>query len=238
MTSKQIITRLKELGVTSGLSRKKRDWLVSKLAEYGESVKIREDIEITPHIIRERIETYKNDEKIRWVKRLRDDIKKYEDWTDEEILQAHSVHFSVIQSMKSKSGSSLENIIEGYLEEYKIPFKRQVSIDKYGKINKRSPTETFALPDIIIGSPEIGESISNYIVLSLKTTSRERAKQDDWTKTFPPKLFLYITAGNDYPAPEKFNESETRKIITDRPKTIDNRKFKLGFDDLIDSLKD
>ena len=237
MTSKQIIEKLKELGVTSGLSGKNRAWLISKLEGLGESHKVTEAIKPT-HVIRERIDSHKCNEKIRSVTQLREVIKKYEDWTDEEILNAHSAHFSIIQCMKNKSGSSLEKIIEAYLEEHNISFARQVSIDKLGKINKRSPTETLALPDIVIGSPKVGDSIQDFIVLSLKTTSRERAKQDDWTKKFPPKLFLYITTSNDYPAPDKFDESIVRKIITDKPKNTDTRKFKLSFDEIIPTIEE
>ena len=237
MTKKQMIDKLKELGVVSGLSGKTNTWLKDKLSELGHTHLLPPTITKPKHIIREKFDLHKQSEKIRWVSALRANIPKYSEWSDEEILDAHNKHVSIVQSTKSKSGTSLEKIIEGFLEENDIPFKAQVSIDKDGIINERG-LQTHAIPDIVIGNPTTGDSIKNYIVLSLKTTSRERAKQDDWTKRMPPKLFLYVTASNDYPSPDKFDESETRRIITDSPKSKDTRKFKLGFDELIDVLKD
>jgi hypothetical protein len=161
----------------------------------------------------------------------------YSDWTDEQIVDVHKKHVSISQSRKSKNGASLENIVGGILREDSIPYQSQVSIDKDGIITPRG-SQTHTIIDIVIGCPVVGDSIRNYTVLSLKTTSRERVKQDDWAKIIPPKLFIYVTTSNDYPPPNKFNESDIRKIITCKPKARDIRKFKLGFEALIGVLRD
>ena len=83
----------------------------------------------------------------------------------------------------------------------------------------------------------VGTHISGYAVMSLKTTSRERAKLDTaWTHQHPPALFLYGTLENDYPQPETFGEGPTRKLICATPKAHDTRQFKLGFEDLLAQL--
>ena len=190
------------------------------------------------HKIREKFESKKDESKSRWCSVLREKVSKYADWTDDDILNAHVGHVSLFQSNQSKGGSFLETSTEEYLQENKIPFVRQVSIDRSGIIIKRDSENTVAILDIVIGSPKLGDSIRDFIVLSSKTSSRERAKQDEWTKIIKPKLFIYFTASKDYPSPAKFNESDIRKIITDTPKKKDTRKFKLGFCDLISTIEE
>ena len=86
----------------------------------------------------------------------------------------------------------------------------------------------------MFGNPVVGTHISGYVVMSLKTTSRERAKLDTaWTYKHPPKLFLYATLEDDYPSPKTFDEGLTRKLVCATPKARDARQFKLGFEHLV-----
>jgi hypothetical protein len=84
---------------------------------------------------------------------------------------------------------------------------------------------------------EVGKSITDYKVVSCKTTCRERWTQDDWSYTFIPQLYILLTISDDYPPSTRFEEGVNRKIITCRPKNKDDRNFKLNFENLIDELR-
>jgi hypothetical protein len=60
----------------------------------------------------------------------------------------------------------------------------------------------------------IGNNISDYIVLSCKVTCRERWTQDNWSLVHKPKKFILLTLTSDYPTSKRFCESNIRKIIT------------------------
>lgn len=95
----------------------------------------------------------------------------------------------------------------------------------------------FSYCRFVIGENIIGKSITEYAVISCKTTCRERWTQDDWSYTFSPKLYLLLTISDDYPLSNRFRENKTRKIITCFAKKKDDRIFKLGFEDLISELQ-
>ena len=92
--------------------------------------------------------------------------------------------------------------------------------------------------DFVIGNfIEVGKSITEYIVISCKTTCRERWTQDDWSYTFIPKLYILLTISDDYPLSIRFRENKHRKIITCIPKKKDDRIYKLNFENLIQELQ-
>jgi hypothetical protein len=156
---------------------------------------------------------------------MRDRNPKYADWTDEEIEHAFA---DVVSCFQSKGGKALESIVENALKLEQIPFKSQVHLDSNGIIVESNGV---TIPDVVFGDPQLGTHISNYAVMSLKTTSRERSKLDTaWTEKHPPKLFLYATLEADYPIPEKFQESSTRKLVCAVPRKKDLRRYKLGFE--------
>lgn len=141
---------------------------------------------------------------------------------------------SLHQSKRALNGKFLEDkVVEKILEH--IPHKIQVTIDADGIIvgfNQRRK-KCFHIVDFVIGdSIEVGKSIMEFVVLSCKTTCRERWTQDDWSFTFPPRLYLLITISNDYPSSVRFREGNARKIITCKPKSTDDRMYKLGFNHL------
>ena len=155
--------------------------------------------------------------------------------SDEDVLDICRM---AVSNFQSKDGKVLEEHVENTLT---IPFQKQVCIDKDGVIvdrgrNKKGEVKTRKtdkIVDIVFGTPVVGTHISEYAAMSLKISSRERGSQDDhWSLTHKPKLFLYATLSDDYPQPDKFGESETRKLVCATPKKTDDRTFKLGFGDI------
>ena len=172
----------------------------------------------------------------RVVSTLRSRNPKLEGWSTEEILTLYNDSVSLHQS---KDGKFFEREIENQLQEAGIPFKAQVSINSEGIVVKGSKRgRGITIPDIVFGNPVVGTHISNYVVMSLKTSSRERAKLDTaWTFKTPPRAFYYGTLTNDYPDPVAFGETPTRKLVCATPRENDSRGFKLRFDDLIEEVR-
>lgn len=185
---------------------------------------------LTNESVLERYANHKKAKQQEALRTLREKHPKYADWADGEILAAHDTHVSIHQS---KDGKFLEKLVETALREANIAFQAQVPIDANGYIVEHRGRRTgLTIPDIVIGTPIVGTHIRDYIVLSLKTSSRERAKQDEWTRKHAPSCFYYATLTNDYPDPDVFGVSETRKLVSASPK--DERV--LRFDDLIARL--
>jgi hypothetical protein len=161
--------------------------------------------------------------------------------TDIELLQLYNKSISIHQSKIQGNGDFLENdILVGVLDKHNISYKKQVTINKSGIIvgfNEKKE-KCYHIIDFVIGENiEIGKSITDYKVVSCKTTCRERWTQDDWSYTFIPKLYILLTISDDYPPTQRFREDAKRKIITCLPKKKDDRKFKLNFENLIDELQ-
>lgn len=173
-------------------------------------------------------ETFKQAQLLKHVQTLRTENPKLADWTDEEVLKLYQTAVSCFQS---KAGSFLEKFVEEKLREAGVPFRAQVNLNGDGFVVEGRGT---FIPDIVFGDPKPGDHIRDFVVLSLKTSSRERSKLDTaWTHENPPKLFLYGTLEDDYPQPDKFRESESRKLVCAIPKKKDNRVYKLGFGDIL-----
>jgi hypothetical protein len=158
--------------------------------------------------------------------------------SDKELLDIYNLCISQHQSRQQGNGNFLEKHICEFLTDNKIPFKSQVSINSEGIIIGFNIKAGAAhVIDIVIGGEiEIGKSITEFDVISCKTTCRERWTQDKWSLVHKPCIFILATLSDDYPPSKRFSESETRKIITSNPKLKDDRLFKLNFDDLLDLL--
>jgi hypothetical protein len=143
-------------------------------------------------------------------------------------------HFfdGVVSCFQKKAGAALEQIVEASLIEQGIRCKAQVQLDKHGIIVGFGKKRGSTIPDIVFGTPVEGTHISEYIVMSLKISTRERAKLDGYFRTHVPKLFLYASLSDDYPHPEDFDEGPSRKLICATPRKNDTRQFKLGFEDI------
>ncbi len=159
---------------------------------------------------------------------------------DDVYLELYKKAISLHQRKMVKRGNFLENIVTNMLNEKNIPHKQQVSINQDGIIteldNKRK-TKCYHIIDIVVGNDiEIGCNIMDYIIISCKTTCRERWNQDNWTNTLQPIKYVLITCSSDYPNSLNFRENTRRKIITCSPKVRDTRLYKLKFEDLFDEL--
>ena len=174
---------------------------------------------------------YNRRRQIEHIERIRSEHPLLAQLTDDEI---RGIYRTCVSCFQSKAGNWMETWVEDRLKEAGIPFKSQVHIDSTGMIVERMG-ET--IPDIVFGNPIVGTHIGQYMVLSLKTSSRERGNLDEkFRSRYPPKLFLYATLDSDYPQPAKFEENESRKLVCACPKKRDNRKFKLGFEDIISEV--
>ena len=74
------------------------------------------------------------------------------------------------------------------------------------------------------------------MVISCKTSVRERWNQDEWTFKHKPKLYILCTLSADYPNSAKFQEGTTRKIATNKVKKKDDRKYKLDLEDFLNEI--
>ena len=120
---------------------------------------------------------------------------------DVELLQLYNKSISIHQCKIQKNGDFLENdILVTILNNNNIPYKKQVTIDNLGIIvgfNKKKE-KCYHIIDFVIGiNIKVGNSITNYKVVSCKTTCRERWTQDDWSYTFIPKLYILLTISDD-----------------------------------------
>uniref|UniRef100_A0A6C0H6A6 Uncharacterized protein n=1 Tax=viral metagenome TaxID=1070528 RepID=A0A6C0H6A6_9ZZZZ len=174
------------------------------------------------------------------LKKIIEELKLIYPLQDEMLIELYNKSISMHQSNIQGNGDFLENnIVVSELTKHNIPFKRHVTISKDGIIigfNKKK-SKCYHIIDFVIGNNiEVGKSITEYIVVSCKTTCRERWTQDDWSFTYIPSKYILLTISNDYPSSVRFRETEQRKIITCFPKSKDDRTFKLSFEDLIDEV--
>lgn len=173
-------------------------------------------------------------------KKIIEELNQIYPLQDELLIELYNKSISIHQSNIQGNGDFLENdIVVSELTKHNIPFKQQVTIGKDGIIvgfNEKK-SKCYHIIDFVIGNNiEVGKSIMEYKVLSCKTTCRERWTQDDWSFTYIPSKYILLTISNDYPSSVRFRETEQRKIITCFPKSKDDRKYKLSFEDLINEL--
>jgi len=175
----------------------------------------------------------KQNKKIKLMDKLHEDFPEIDIYTLTKICDRYE---SARQSMVQNSGDCLEQYVATHLRSNNIPFLQQVTIDSNGVISGFNEKKKMCghVIDIVVGSSiDIGDHISNHIVLSCKTTCRERWTQDDWTHKNAPSKYILITTTEDYPSSTRFAESYCRKIMTCSPKKKDDRLYKLNFEELI-----
>ena len=173
-------------------------------------------------------------------KKICDELKKIYFIEDDYLIKIYNKSISIHQSNIQGFGDFLENkIVVPELQKKNITYRQQVTIDNEGIIvgfNEKK-RKCYHIIDFVIGNDiKIGEPIEKFKVISCKTTCRERWTQDDWSLNFAPEKYILLTLSNDYPSSNRFRESERRKIITCIPKVKDDRKYILGFEDLIEEL--
>lgn len=100
------------------------------------------------------------------------DVKQAMETGNPELVYAKCI--SLYNSNNSLSGGVLEKIVEGLLKERGVPFLRQKATDADGTIiaQKRG-----SVHDIIIDA-KLGDNIKDKVIVSCKTSLRDRYKQD------------------------------------------------------------
>jgi hypothetical protein len=151
------------------------------------------------------------------------------------MLSMYNKCISLHQSRLQGNGKFLEDIVSEILDRFDVSYKRQITLDKSGVIvGTNIKKRCYHIVDFVIGDCiTIGKNISEYIVLSCKTTCRERWTQDQWAFSLCPKLYILLTTSTDYPPSNRFREDDVRKIISCFKKKNDDRIYKLTFDDLV-----
>lgn len=173
------------------------------------------------------------------LKKIIKELKLIYPLQDELLMELYNKSISIHQSNIYGNGNFLENdIVVSELIKHNIPFKQQVTINKDGIIvGFNVKNKCYHIIDFVIGNNiEVGKSITEYSVLSCKTTCRERWTQDNWSFTHVPLKYILLTISNDYPSSVRFRETKQRKIITCFPKLKDDRKYKLNFEDMINEI--
>lgn len=142
---------------------------------------------------------------------------------------------AVSAHQSKKVGGDFERFMYTHLQSNGFEVHAQVPFKNGVVASTKKGTDVV---DLAIGpNPSPGTSISNYVVLSCKTTTRERKKLDTWSTMTPPRAFYYLTTSDDYGDPLDFGESPVRKIVTCTPRANDTRVYKLSFDDIITELR-
>lgn len=186
-------------------------------------------------------------------KKMRDTLKKVREkheWTnhvpDEDLLALKTTLHSIHQGGIQGHGAMLEDEVERFMNTNSVQFQTQVTIDHHGVIVRRDfsnrtneiKQKGYHIIDFVLVDPikkikiEEGKNITDFCVISCKTTCRERWTQDDWTMKITPRKYILLTLSHDYPSKDRFRESPIRKIVTMTPKKKDDRVYKLGFEDL------
>jgi|SRR3972149_6220731 len=196
----------------------------------------KEIIEFNNNYVIQKIEKNKKNK----TRKIIEELKLIYPLADDLLIELYNKSISIHQSNIQGNGDFLENdIVVTELISKKIPFKQQVTINKDGIIVEFNgkKKKCYHIIDFVIGDNIVTEkSITEYKVISCKTTCRERWTQDDWTFTYIPIKYILLTISKNYPSSVRFRENERRKIITCFPKSKDDRKYKLNFEHLINEL--
>lgn len=140
-----------------------------------------------------------------------------------EIL--YNINKSITQSLRSTSGKKFELLIENILKQENISYASQVYIENDKIIKTTSHKKNINIVDFLIPNPKIGDSLSNYIILSCKTSLRDRTTQDFHLKS---KQTIVITLD------PKLNKKNNGKILYYK---VINNKIDNNLTNLINYLK-
>jgi hypothetical protein len=89
----------------------------------------------------------------------------------------YNLAMSCAQTRKAFTGNSFEKAIEKIHKDHAIEFKSQVWGDKEGNLFEKKPKQSVHKHDLIIQS-KAENTLNNSYVVSIKTTLRERYRQD------------------------------------------------------------
>lgn len=149
--------------------------------------------------------------------------------SDANLMNWYNKNVSRFQARKNKHGRELEEAVRTILARYNIPFKEQVLVCKTtGEILGKKGKKPTHRVDFVVGRDIApGRNISEFIVISAKTTCRDRAYQDEWMNSaVKPKLFVLLTSGSDYPSKVQFDNSDSRMIVSTAPAVRNPKTYK------------
>lgn len=167
------------------------------------------------------------------LRRVRDDLRP------EECARIYIAAVSLHQDTAQNRGSVLEAVVQQILEDHNIRFWRQVTIDANGYIVAQGACRAGChhVVDFVVGDAvAVGAHVSDCVVVSCKTSCRERWTQDNWTLRHPPKRYVLVTISNDYPPADRFHASPARIIITINPKQRNACPYVMSFDELVPQI--
>ena len=98
--------------------------------------------------------------------------------TDEMMDKIYFASKSITNTLRVNVGRQFEDAIESILRNNNIDYSKQVRIDSNGMVTKKAKSTTHIV-DFVIPSVKINESINDKIIVSCKTTVRERILQDN-----------------------------------------------------------
>jgi len=91
----------------------------------------------------------------------------------------YNLVMSCSQGRKPSAGNAFESAIEKILTDIGITFMKQIYVDGHGEIYKKKPKDkSVHKHDCVIPLSENSTNIKDMIVLSIKTTLRDRYRQD------------------------------------------------------------
>jgi hypothetical protein len=131
------------------------------------------------------------------MKKIIEELKLIYPLTDHILIDLYNKSISLHQSNIQGNGDFLENdIVVSELLANNIPFKQQVTINNDGLIvgfNEKK-NKCYHIVDFVIGDNiKLETSITEYKVISCKTTCRDRWNQDDWNFTYNPLKYILLT---------------------------------------------
>lgn len=101
-----------------------------------------------------------------------------ENINEEIAMSIYKTCIGINQSQRTKKGKMLEKCIEDVLKENQIPYLSQVVVDTSGVIHAlRGKRKGVHVHDFVINA-SFGDTIQDKIILSCKTSIRERWRQD------------------------------------------------------------
>lgn len=144
--------------------------------------------------------------------------------------QVYTACNSIAQRQRARRGKIFEKIIERMLEQRNIPYISQVSLDNNGVISQK---KRGYVHDIIVNA-KIGDKLSQKIVISCKTSLRERYKQD----TKIPCRLMYMVTLDNVECCKKYSDAGIKVVSIGTDNALEKMMQELEDDKLVEEFVD
>jgi hypothetical protein len=111
-----------------------------------------------------------------------------------DLDEVYNINKSITQSLRAKTGKKFEKLVADLFTKLGVSFQEQVLITSDGIVSPSDSKSVGHRVDFVIPKPTPNSSVENYIIISCKTTLRERFRQD----TTYPRLVV-ITVDSNIP---------------------------------------